>query len=433
MTLNHLPSTALTLAALLSMPGILATAQTGSAVSELASRATELERAVANLDGSYSPSSTELLHTLARTYAELGDAPEAAHYYQESLQSLRINEGLASQSQLEILDPYNEVLYRLQDWERLDNNYHLALDISTRLYGRRDPRTQAAARTLASWKIRAFQTNAWRPKGDRSVQEAAEIYRRLLSELPETAEYSALRADYLAARGLAHFFAARHVANTPVEQFQRLAPQTSSYQQCVPLVLSVDGAQPSASACQANQISDPEYFAAQQREKNNTVRRHLGNMRQSFTEAIDAVQNDPNASLEERVRAILNLGDANLLAEDYQRARREYHRAWTLLTEAGALALREELLGRPQRALLDILDELPLDRPLPAAALPGTIAFDVTPLGQIENINVQSPDQALDRATLGAIAIKLDQSVFRPRIEDGRPVRSRLTLHASEL
>lgn len=37
--------------------------------------------------------------------------------------------------------------------------------------------------------------------------------------------------------------------------------------------MAADGAQPSSSACEAKQISDLEYFAAQQRETNNIVRR----------------------------------------------------------------------------------------------------------------------------------------------------------------
>lgn len=405
-------------------------------VAPSAERAVEIARyeaAIAELDGSYTPGSVELYRGLAEAQARQGETSAAADNYREALQALRINEGLASQPQLAILDPFNEVLFQLQDWEALDTNYHLARDLTERLHGADDSRALAAASRLASWKIRAFQTQAWRPKGDRSVQEAAEIYRSLLRRIPVDDSTASSRATLLAAKGLAHFYSAQHVANIPVNEFQRLAPQTTSFQTCVPLLMSIDGAAPSGNACQANQIRDPEYYAAQQREKNNAVRRHLSDMRQSFQEAIDAVESDPSAGLRERAEAMLNLGDANLLAQDYTRARAQYSRVWHLLTEANELTLREALLDRPVKALSRILDDLPFDRRLHPDAPLGTVSFDVNERGEIVNIDIQGPPAALGRDNLGAIAIRLDQSTYRPRIVDGRPTPARVTLDAAAL
>lgn len=404
-----------------------------SRTERLTTRIADYEQAIAGLDGSYTPASAEVFQAMAQARAELGDYEAAAANYREALQALRIHEGLASESQLEILDPFSDTLFKASQWRELDTTYHLAHDLTVRLYGADDPRSRTAAQRLASWKIRAFQTHVFRPHGDRSVQEAAEIYRVLLRDLPESPQSETRRAALLSAQGLAHFYAARHVTNIPVSEFQRLVPQTLSFQQCVPLVMSVDGAQPSASACHANQVADPEYFAAQQREKNNLVRRHLGNMRQSFMEAIEAVESDSTATLRERVNAILNLGDANLLAEDYQRARSQYARAWDMLTEAGAIALRQDLLDQPVKALSGILAELPFDRELQQPSLPGMVSFDVTERGEIVNIDVQGAPETMNRENIGAIAMRLDQSVYRPRLVDGRPVVARLTVAASEL
>lgn len=394
----------------------------------------DYQNAIAELDGAYPIESAELYLSLAQALTEGGDYDGAATAYQEALQALRIHEGLASEAQHELLSSYNAVLFELERWEDLDSNYHLDFAMAERLYGAGQPQTIAAATTLASWKIRAWQTGVYRPNGDRSVQEAGEIYRKLLANLEDDPQHHGLRANWLSARGLAYFYAARHVASLPVNEFQRSAPQTSSFQQCVPLVMSVDGAQPSANACHANQNLDPEHYASQQREKNNTVRRHLGNMRQSFMEAIAAVEADPRATLEQRVRAILNLGDANLLAEDYARARSQYSRAWQLLSEDDEnLGLRQRLLDRPVRALQGLLDTLPFDRALPGEEAKGVVAFDVSELGQLENINVSGDPEALTQENIGVIAVKLDQSVYRPRISEGRPVHSRLTVPASKL
>ena len=391
--------------------------------------------AVQALDGSYDQGSAELYRALADIQRQQGDYDAAITSYSEALQALRINQGLASEAQLELLAAFNDVLYRKEQWQRLDTHYHLAHRITNQLYGADDPRTMAAATKLASWKIRAWQAGVYRPRGDRSVQDAADIYRNLLTHLEESGQFDQQqRATLLSAQGLAYFYAARHVANIPVNEFQYSAPAHHSLQQCVPLVMSVDGAQPSASACHANQNLDPEYYASQQREKNNTVRRHLANMRQSFSAAIDALDADPDASLEQRVQAILHLGDANLLAEDYRRARRQYAQAWTMLSsDPQDQALRQRLLDQPVRALQGILDTLPFDAQLSGDAPLGTVSFEVTAIGAIENIRINGPPEALSQDNLGNIAIKLDQSVYRPRIKDGQPIRSVLTLPASAL
>jgi|GEM_PF-506403 len=423
---------------LLSLFSSSLTAQSDSQT--LLARIAEYENAIANTSTDnpasqvYSLEGSELFLSLAQLQTQAGDYSAAAEAYQQALLSLRVVEGLASTTQLQLLDGYNAVLFELQRWEDLDSNYHLAYTMSERLFGVDHQQTQTAATRLASWKIRAWQTGVYRPGGDRSVQEASEIYRQLLSSLADDPTTKAQRANWLSARGLAYFYAARHIANLPVTEFQHSVPQTASFQQCIPIVMSVDGAQPSANACHANQNLDPEYHASQQREKNNTVRRHLGNMRQSFMEAIEALEANPETTVEQLARGILNLGDANLLAQDYPRARSQYRRAWELLSADNEnLALRQRLLDQPVRALQGLLETLPFDLPLPGEEIQGTVSFDVSEIGEIENINVGGESAALTQENLGAMAIKLDQSVYRPRINEGRPVRSRLSLPASEL
>lgn len=402
---------------------------------ELRQQIQRYEQVVQNLDGNYAAGSAETLQSLAAARTQLGDYAGAVDAWEQALQALRIQQGLASPEQLALLERYNSVLFEQQDWERLDTHYHLARDMALRLYGLDDPRTVALSTQLASWKIRAWQTGVYRPGGDRSVQEATEIYRLLLAGLdPDDPATASQRATWHSARGLAYFYSARYTASIPVNEFQHSAPPSASFQQCVPLVMAVDGAQPSANACQANQVMDPEYFAAQQREKNNSVRRHLSNMRQSFQLAIEALDADPHATRRQRAEAILNLGDANLLAEDYARARNQYAKAWNLLSQDPEdQALREALMGQPMRALQGILDTLPFDQPLAGSEPQGSVAFDVTETGKIRNISVSGGEVALSRENMGEIAIKLDQSVYRPRLVDGRPVRSRVSLPAAAL
>lgn len=429
--------TGLLLAALVCIP-VQAQRDTEDAatqINRLREQLSYYEQELAALDGSYSQSSTELYLTLGGLYHDLGEVEDSITAYREALQSLRISEGLASESQLQVINDFNGLLFEAEVWEELDMNFHLASDIALRLYGVDDLRYQRAANALASWKIRAYQTGLYRPRGDRSIQEAAIIYRRLAEQLsPEEEGYNRKLAGYLSARGLAHFYSASHVAQIPVEEF-RATPVQGAFQNCVPVVLSVDqGATPSSGACQVNPIGDPEIFASQQREKNNSVRRHLGNMRQSFLEAIEATEADPDSSIQQLAVAILNYADANLLAQDYARARLQYRRAYELLSGSPELiSIRNELMDQPGKALSGIVGELPFDSLLPGNVALGTISFEVNETGDIENINIEGATEALSQENMGAIAMMLRQSAYRPRIVDGQPVRSRITLSTVDL
>lgn len=404
-------------------------------VQTLRAEAVRYEQEIDRLDGSYDQSSAEVLRALAGVYWELGELDQAAQTYQEALQSLRIHEGLASEAQLEVISEANGLLFELEAWEELDTNFHLVADISRRLFGVSDARYIRAANSLAGWKVRAYQTGIYQGRGNRSIQLAADIYRSLAEQLSESEpDYARRLANYHSAQGLAHFYSARFAASLPLEEF-RAAPQNSNLQSCIPVILSVDsGAQASSAACQVNQSSDAEYFAAQQREKNNLVRRNLSNMRQSFLLAIEALEQSPDATLREKAIALLNYGDANMLAEDFQRARTQYARAYEMLSQTPeTIEIRAELMDKPTKALHGIIGELPFDRILRENPALGTISFDVGERGEILNINIEGAENALVQENLGAIAMMLEQSPYRPRIVDGRPVRSRISLSTAQL
>lgn len=407
---------------------------TNDRINSLTQEITQYEDSIQALEGSFGANSSELYLSLAEAQLTLGNTREASEAYREALQSLRVSFGLYSEQQFDVIQDYNSVLFDLEDWEQIDSNLHLATHLAGQIYGSQDSRYVSAATALASWKIKAFDTGLFRANNERSVVEAARIYRVLIDGLAADDEnYNAKKADYLQAEGLAHFYSAKYVADLPVDAFQANAPETVPHQQCYPLVMSIDSRQPVRTTCQGAQ-SNPEFFAAQQRAKNETVRRHLVAMRESFASAIEVIEEDASASIREIALATLNLGDASLLAQDYQRANSQYRKAWELLSRDGESAtLREELLGQPVRVMQGVLQDIVIDDRIRSNVLSGSIAFDVTERGEIENIDIQGRPQDLERENVGAIAIRLDQATFRPRIHEGRPVTARIKLSASEL
>ncbi len=403
--------------------------------SQLRQQIQSYEQAIAGADGTYSEVSAELYQSLANAYLAIGDNAKAAQAYKDRLQALRIQLGLFSEAQLGTLASYNQLLYQLGDWDQIDSNFHLSYHIASKLYDKADSRYIGWATQLASWKIKAFESGVLGPGNDDSIQAAARIYQELAEQLPENdKDYYDKRADYLTAKGLAHFQAAKYFADLPAEYFQAIVSSSGGQQQCYSLVMSVDGAQPARSVCPETDVANSDIFLAQQRTKSETVRRHLSEMRTSFSDAIESIENNPSTSVEKLALATLNLGDASLLAQDYGRANSQYANAWEILSANGeSAALRNALLGQPTQVMRGVLDQTLIDQPLQENVLFGTVSFDVDRRGEIENIDIQGSDQAFDPDNIAAIAIKLDQTTFRPKIEDGNPVRSRITLRAEDL
>jgi hypothetical protein len=407
----------------------------GQRAHELSEQAALYQQQLSKLNASYNETTSEVFAALAGIQHELGDFELANQNYAEAIQSLRVSQGLNSAAQLSVMDAFNDSLYVQQNWEQLDSNLHLANYIAGKLFDAQDPRYIKSATSLASWKITAYQTGIYRAEDDRSVQEATKIYRILIAALLETdPDFAQKKAGYLSAQGLAYYYSAQYVADLDLDEFRNQAPVTGAQLQCYPLVMSADGPQPVRSACQSMDASDPEIYAAQQRAKNDTVRRHIASMRKSFADAVVILESKPAVSSRALAEAILRLGDACLLAQDYARANTLYSKAWQLLSLDGdSAAAREQLMGSPVRVMQGLLDNQLFDSPAINSKLHGTISFDVTERGEIQNIGIQGSNADLVSENLGVIAIKLDQSTFRPKIDQGRPVLSRLVFDVARL
>jgi tetratricopeptide (TPR) repeat protein len=390
---------------------------------------------LSKLNNSYDETTSEVFLALAGIQHELGDFELANRSYLEAIQVLRVSQGLNSEAQLSVMEAFNDSLYAQQSWEQLDSNLHLANYIAGKLFDPQDPRYITSATSLASWKIKAYQTGIYRADDDRSVQEAAKIYRILIDTLPESdPNLNEKKADYLSAQGLAYYYSAQYVADLDLDEFRGLAPATGAQLQCYPLVMSADGPQPVRSACQSMDASDPEIYAAQQRAKNDTVRRHIASMRKSFAQVVEIMESELAVSPRALAEAILRLGDAGLLAQDYSRANSQYSKAWKLLSLDGeSAAVREQLMGSPVRVMQGLLDNQLFDSSTLNNKIHGTISFDVTVRGEIKNIGIEGSNAELVNENLGVIAIKLDQSTFRPKIDQGKPVLSRLVFDVAEL
>ena len=93
---------------------------------QIAANIAQYQQDLIGLGGVYSRVTTELNLSLADAYLELDDFDRALEAYGEALQSVRISNGLYSEEQLPLLELFATGSMRAQDWEKTENNLHLA-------------------------------------------------------------------------------------------------------------------------------------------------------------------------------------------------------------------------------------------------------------------------------------------------------------------
>ena len=406
-----------------------------SSNSELVQSIDRYEQALVNFNGIYDQSITEAYLGLANANSELGNFEEANRVYGEALQSIRITNGLYAEQQLALLELYTMSASFERDWTQVDNNLNLSSHIASRIYENNDPRYLDAVSQFASWKIRSHERDIYGDRNDISLREAIELYEDLIAGLlPASAHYSERLASYLSAKGMAHYYSALYTASISLSDFPSSVSEFITIQRCRQEVEIVDGRRVVVQVCEQEEIVNPEYFVGKQIEKDTMVQSRLSQMRNSFRRAADTVVADPQATLEQRARAILNLGDINFLIQEYGRANTQYSRVDELLSTDGVLnGLRDRLIGESKQVMVGVLDELPFDAELDSASPIGIVSFDVTRTGDIQNINIAGSFAALEDSNQALVMEKLSQSVYRPKIVEGRPIESRLRVSADDL
>ena len=404
-------------------------------IAELSRTVERYRQTLADFNGVYDASTGEIFWSLANAYFELANFAAASSTYAEALLALRIRTGLYTQQQLDLLEQYTSSSTSEKNWVQVDNNLQLSTHIAGRIYDRNDNRYTATANRLASWKIRAYQDGIYRDRNDNSLQEAIRIYARLIDDLPQSdADYGSKLATYLSAKGIAHYYSALYTSTIALADFPASASETLIRQRCYQVIEIIDGQRVVTIVCEDEEIPNPQYFVSKQLEKNAVIQSQIASMRRSFRQAVEAIETKPDATVEEIAVAILNLGDMNFLAQEYDRANAQYARAYELLSADGVSAeLRDKLLGEPKKVMQGILAVSPLDTAAAASIPTGIVSFDVSIRGDIRNISVSGRSVDLEDANTELVMAKLRQSTYRPKIADGLPTDSRLRISATDL
>ena len=401
---------------------------------QIAANIAQYQQDLIGLGGVYSRVTTELNLSLADAYLELDDFDRALEAYGEALQSVRISNGLYSEEQLPLLELFATGSMRAQDWEKTENNLHLAYSLAKQLYEADDPRYSETASRYADWKVRAYQGSLLSPRERNPLNESIEIYDSIVASLSHDSEnYHNELINILSAKGLAHYYSALYVDDAELEDFSRIGAATVNQRICRSRPRTINGVTTYVTVCNDERAPNPDYFESRNRAKSRQLESNLRYMRESYQQIVEILSEEAEITPLEIVEAMLNLGDINLLINDLERANSEYSRAFQLLeSENVSQSVRNQVFNRPRKALEDVLARFNQDE-FDDIALSGVVTFSVSSEGKIANARISGEESDLADPNRSLVISKLQSSFYRPAIVDGVAVDSELSIPASEL
>jgi tetratricopeptide (TPR) repeat protein len=154
-----------------------------------------------------------------------------------------------------------------------------------------------------------------------------------------------------------------------------------------------------------------------------------GDAEEALERVVAIIDKTPEASVEERVSAYVNLGDWYIRSNEAQAAREMYGRAWNLLDGSEELVLRrEELFGQPVTLAFP---PMPAYVPIPPTPFREIdyrelseryvdIEFTVRDDGRVSDVKIADADAPLSHTFY--VRRRMYEAIYRPRVVDGEPV-----------
>ena len=122
---------------------------------------------LSNTSGTYDAALIEVQQDLGRTYLELQQYDNALDHLLQALQLLRVNEGLYSERQVDVLKELIAAAQGQQAWEEADDYHHLLFAVQSRLYEEGSEEQVDALIAFAGWRVYAARQNLLARGGSR--------------------------------------------------------------------------------------------------------------------------------------------------------------------------------------------------------------------------------------------------------------------------
>ncbi len=356
--------------------------------------------------GAWDSNLIESLAALGNLHQSQGEYEAAIAALDRALHISRINNGLNTSNQIELIEQLIESHLALENWESADLYHDYLFYIQEKAYGVNDPSMIPALDELGNWHVQAFRRGVGDPLGMR------------LSTAIILFNSAARLSRELDALDDARFVAYQHsIANTAY--------------------LMVSNADLMGELDRSQYRSQLDQLRDRLMEDSEFLQGGFQAGEQALLEVI-ALLTD-SADSEALAEAYINLGDWYLLAERRRRAEEQYAVAWDLLVvpaETGQAAADSDQQASvapvPAFSRISIipsfiqhgrwLNRPGLERP-PLSSLQAEevdLSFTVTRSGLVRDIEVLSEETEENAGHFARISRELRRFRFRPMLVDGQ-------------
>ena len=370
-------------------PGPEATAPTRS-IARYETRIAELEAA----EGPHAPELFEVRQSLGLLHQQAGDHRQAIAILRDALQSVRVNEGLHSMSQVAILEAIIDSNLALDARDELRRNYEYLFWLYQRNYGDHNAGLVPVIKRVGQWYFDLYNFSPPNTTVEPLIA-ADDLYAKALKILPEDAPPRD-RADILYKVAVINHHVAEDMQD-PMLSHREIREAMIPHGRGSPYL---------------NETAVRQYYADQSFHKG----------KRSLKRIIETYEKTLPDGLMDYARALVFMGDWLTVQRRVLEGARLYQRAWTALKEYNADQTQvDELFGDPQP-----IEQLPIPgEPETEAAEDSYYVdalLDVPKSGWPTNIRIQAihpPEETtlIRRAERGIAATR-----YRPRYRNGQPV-----------
>ena len=374
--------------------------------------------------GVYDPATGEFLLSVGLVYQNDGKHDEAVDAFARALQIKRVNEGLYSTGQLLILEQLIKSNIASANWEEVDRNYQQLLWINKRNYDAGDPRLLPVVDTVGRWKLKAYKEDLLDSSAISTIGESEKLFRDTIIILErQYGENDPRLINPLYGRALTNYQYAIEVANTPQDEFHGTGSPTRTQVMCRTVPTANGGAR---RICNTIRVPDPSYYASQSSSKDFALGQRIVAVGKALRHIVQIHEANPDLPRDSHARALVHLGDWNLLRGKKTTAHKNYKSAYQLLADSGEhQEVIEELFGKPQNLpalrlpLPEIDDKLEQEKTTSVLA-----SFDVSRTGRAKNVQIleSEPPDATSARRKAKKTIR--GRIYRPRFENGEPVNT---------
>ena len=355
------------------------------------------ETRIAELEAAEGPHAAELVEvrqSLGLLHQQAGDHGQAIAVLRDALQSVRVNEGLHSMSQVAILEAIIDSNVVLDAKDELRRNYEYLFWLYQRNYGDHSAGLVSVIKKIGEWYFDLYNFSPPNTTVEPLIA-ADDLYAKALKILPEDAPPRD-RADILYKVAVINHHVAEDVQD-PMLSHREIREAMIPHGRGSPYL---------------NEAAVRQYFADQSFHKG----------KRSLKRIIETYEKTLPDGIMDYTRALVFMGDWLTVQRRVWEGARQYQRAWAALEEHDAdPALVDELFGEPQP-----IEQLPIPgEPEPQADADSYYVdalLDVPESGWPHNIRIQAVHPLGETTLIRRAERGIAATRYRPRYRNGHPV-----------